>query len=343
MELTPNIGEETVLIKYEEVTGNSEHMVIKGRYGEILYDINVLKKECNDGMSDMIYPYRVEMKNSNGTHWQGCGQVKQAVFATNYFDLPDEHKEMLKMLLQIDDTNIFGKKGIEIMKHFIDESVLANRDDYEPGNNPHRGDIESKYFWYVYNALPDFVNKQQRHRGYYEGSSKLPLTAKLLAYSIFRVDRSPENLKALFRYIKPRLKDWLKESTFNYYGLDGTINGLLSAYEIVNKTPNYKQQLNDCYAVLDTLQGRLEFDGKTEKYIPGTGAYGFDHYELDCYVSRHVTLDMTKSYDDYNYENEVTQHISFWMRRCHEGNMEVVKNILQEVQLMYQTEGVEEF
>ncbi len=335
MELTPNIDEEVILIKYEQIIRNGEHILIKGKYGETQYDIDIKEEECNDGMSDMIYPYRASIKSSEGTNWDGCGQIKQARFATNYIDLPDEHKELFKTLLQSDNVEIFGRKELDMMKHFLNESVLANRDDYEPGNNPYSANIESKYFWYVYNALPDFVDKQERHRGYYEGSSDVPLTAKLFAYSIYRIDRSPENIKALFRYIKPRLKDWLKESVFNHYRLDGTINSLLSAYEIVKKAPNYKQRLNDCYAVVDTLQGRLEFDGTTEKYIPGTGAYGFDHYELGRYVSRHLTIDRPKSNDDYNYENEVIPHVSFWMRRCHEGNMDEVYNILKEVKAIY--------
>lgn len=251
------------------------------------------------------------------------------VLKTNYFDLPKESKQKLEKILGTQELNVLGNLGFEKLQDYFNNSVIKNNKDC-PFGGAYGVDPSTAYFWFVYNSLPEFVNEQERHRGYYKGESNQSYANKLLAYAIYRIDRSSTNLRALFEYMKPTLKTVLPEADYQRK-YASKVNALITNYDYIVKVENYRDSLLQTYQMLDTLSGRIEYDyeiGK-ENYSAELGAYGFSNYDLEGYIARHLKI----SGDELHFMDVL--YFSFWMRRCGEGNMDEVYAILNEVKKIY--------
>ncbi|MBN2891708.1 MAG: hypothetical protein JXL97_07565 [Bacteroidales bacterium] len=239
---------------------------------------------------------------------------------TNYFDLPDDKTETFNSLLKIKNEQL-TEESLEKMQNYIEKNVLA---DINPTGN---GGVESNYFWYIYNALPDFVDEKERHQGYYAGQNEQSFEEKLIAYSIYRIDRSPENLQKIFELVKPNLKNIITEEKYQELELNYKINRVITSYNLIIEIEDYKNKLQEAYNHADTATGIFNNYGSGDVFEKFRGAYGFTAWNLDIMISQHLGV--------YDRNSGPIFYSSFWMRRNHEGNMEKVYEILNEIQSIY--------
>lgn len=242
--------------------------------------------------------------------------------STNYFDLPAESEDDLRQILKTDDLTSLNEPGIDVMGDYLKRTVLAGNSQFGPF-------IGSNYFWYVYNALPDFVAEGERHKGYYRGQNDQPMQQKLLAYSIYRIDRRPENIEKIFQYVKPFLKGVISPEKYSRMGIDRKLRGLLDSYQMISEIEDYKKRLSDAYAKVDTMTGTIvSYDGHEEFRKFENSAYGFSVYELNEFVMKELIPDVDRFHS-------MPEGLSFWMRRSHEGNIDEVHEILKEIEEIY--------
>lgn len=241
---------------------------------------------------------------------------------TNYFDLPEDEEDKLKQILDDNELEVIGRSSIDVMKDYLRKTVLGGKSPFGPR-------LESAYFWYVYNALPDFVREKERHQGYHAGQNEQPLKEKLLAYSIYRLDRSPENVRKLFDFAKPVLKEVFPPSNYERFGVESKVKGLIKAYNKLSEIDGYSEKLSDAYAEVDTMTGTFINIGGQEVFRKfANSAYGFTVYDLNEYIMKKLNPDMDRFHS-------VPVGLSFWMRRNHEGNMDEVYAILKEIDEIY--------
>lgn len=240
---------------------------------------------------------------------------------TNYFDLPDDNSVIFTNTLKTKNTNQLTNESFKVIKTYLSKNLLATY-------NPVSQGIVSNYFWFIYNALPDFIDENERHQGYYSNENKQSFKEKLIAYSIYRIDRSPENLQTIFDFVKPNLTDFISKEQYENLGINNEVNSLIESYNFITEIENYKTNLTEAYNHADTATGSLYINNDEYIFTPFNAAYGFDTYTLSEMISQHLQLDHYSNF----YQS---QQLSFWMRRNHEGNMETVYNILLEIKEIY--------
>lgn len=255
-----------------------------------------------------------QVKNENSKTFS----VKKLNIKTNYFDLTDENASILKKIYNTKDLQTLTNENLPPMQNFILSKVFGN-------TNPNSITLTGNYFWYVYNALPEFVSEKERHSGYYAGEGKTHSQRdRLLAYSLYRIDRNAENIQQIFNTVKPVLKEIITPEIYSQLNLNIKIPSLIGSYEQIVKVDDYKTKLTQAYSQADTATGKF-FDGKFE---PFHGAYGFTAFDLSEIISQKLEWDR---YHEF-YGNP---DLSFWMRRNKEGNIETVYKILTEIEALY--------
>ncbi|MDA3912177.1 MAG: hypothetical protein PF448_12550 [Bacteroidales bacterium] len=255
-----------------------------------------------------------------------CNQ-KQLEIKTNYSDLPETEAQKFEEVLEAKGKSL-TTNSVDIMKDYTKKYLLAS-------SNPTSSGIVTNYFWYVYNALPEFVDESERHQGYYVGDNDQSEEERLIAYAIYKIDRSPENLTKVFEMIKPELKDIVSENLYHSLGVNQEFEKRIRSYDILVEIDNYKELLTKAYMHADTATGILYDYGDTLVFETFNNAYGMDVYSLTEIICQHLAIDR---YDPLYGNNS----LSFWMRRNHEGNMETVYDILNEIKTIYANQDTEE-
>ncbi len=241
---------------------------------------------------------------------------------TNYYDLPEIHEETFHKHLEISKEHKLTEKSVKVVKDYLGRTVLD-------GKSPFGADITSNYFWFIYNALPKFVGEKERHNGYYKNECDLDFRDRLVAYAIYRVDRSPENIKKIFDYVQPFLAGLMPKKKYQQMNLDKKVNSLINCYDILSEVENYKGLLTEFYNKTYTSDGKMKVEGNPEvsKHY-NDAAYGYSSYVLAEKISKH--LDLSRHSALYGQPC-----LSFWMRRNHEGNIVIVYEILLKVKEIY--------
>jgi len=248
-----------------------------------------------------------------------CNQ-KQLEIKTNYSELPETEEQKFEEVLKLKEKS-FTTNSFDVMKEYAKKYLLAS-------SNPVSSGIVSNYFWYVYNALPEFVNENERHQGYYAGENDQAEEERLIAYSIYKIDRSPENLTKMFEMIKPELKDIVSENLYHSLKINQELEKRIRSYDILVEIDNYHELLTKAYMHADTATGVLYDYGDTLVFETFNNAYGLDVHNLTEIICQYLEIDR---YDPLYGNNS----LSFWMRRNNEGNMETVYNILNEIDSIY--------
>ncbi len=242
--------------------------------------------------------------------------------ATHYHDLPVALESELKQVLKTEDLSLLDEHSLEVMSNYLQRNVLSSS-QFGPF-------VSSNYFWFVYNALPGFVEAKERHQGYYKDQNDQSMQQKLLAYAIYRIDRSPENIQRLFQYFRPMLKTIVPPSSYSHAQIDQKVATLLEVYNRIIEIDGYKDRLSDAWMVADTTTGSfVNVDGHEEFRKFENSAYGFSVYELNELILKQLIPQADRF-------TSMPEGLSFWMRRNHEGNMEEVYRILKEIDEMYQ-------
>ncbi len=247
------------------------------------------------------------------------GKNSNSQVRTNYFDLPANQEIILKSLLDINNLKSLTEDNLQLMGRYLSKYVIHNKSQF--GTN-----ITSNYFWFIYNALPEFVDKSEGHQGYYENQNSQNQADRLLAYAIYRIDRNPENLKRLFNYGKPFIKAAINKQDYITCGLGKKINCLLEIHSELIQIENYREKILEASNRADMIRGKTPSDEDFNDFR--RSAYGFSAYDLSELIFLKLGID---SYENYDCITEW----SFWMRRICEGNMDTVHSILVEISQMY--------
>ena len=243
---------------------------------------------------------------------------------TNYFDLPQTKVMELQNQLGCHSLQSLTQSCVSDLGQYLSEKLLGD-------NN-----LTSNYFWNIYNALPDFVDARERHSGYNKGAREYSYKEQLMAYAIYRIDRRPENIQAIFNIFKPLLPQIVTKETYYQTGMAQHVAQVLECYKLVTAQPNYSQLLQNAYNQADTTTGSFTWEGNSKRFQKFEhSAYGFTVYELNNIIAENLKLDAESSLR-YN------MWLSFWMRRNHEGNMSVVYDILKQIQQIYNSEESED-
>ncbi len=258
----------------------------------------------------------------NSLWGKNTNSPNQAV-TTSYIDLPANQEIVLKSLLDTSDLKSLTEKNLQLMGRYLAKHVTHNKSQF--GTN-----VTSNYFWFIYNALPEFVDKSERHQGYYENQNSQNQADRLLAYAIYRIDRNPENLKRLFNYGKPFIKTVIDKQDYIHNGLKKKVDCLLEIHSKLTKIENYREKMLEASSRADMIRGKTPSDEDFSDFIKS--AYGFSAYDLSELIFLKLGMDANENYD-YFY-NCFTEW-SFWMRRICEGNMDAVHSILVEISQMY--------
>lgn len=239
---------------------------------------------------------------------------------TNYYDLPADRVVTLKSILRTNDLSRLDGASLEVLREYGKRKVL--------GTNPLNHNYHTSYFWHLYNALPDFVDSRERHHGYYRyEENSHALDEQLIAYAIYRLDRSPENLRRAFDYIKPYIIQMVPMVSYRHQRMDRIMAGLLVSHRVLTGIPDYERKLTSFWNEYYTADGKMKVNHPEVKKLYD-GAYGFSAWELGEHISRHLGMDRYDSYYGSYW-------LSFWMRRHHEGNMDTVYRILLEIAQLY--------
>lgn len=239
---------------------------------------------------------------------------------TKYYDLPKQFESQFDKTLKSNEAQL-SAESIDVIKQFVNEYLLIDE-------NPVSSGIYSNYFWYVYNSLPDFVEKKERHNGYYSNQSELTFDQKLISYAIYRIDRSPENIQQIFDQYKSILPSFLSKEKYENLGIQDYVNSLIYSYNEIIQVTDYQLLLKDAFVHVDTATGVMYNYANEETFTKFSGAYGKTAYDIGEIVSMHLGYNR---YDAYYG----SPFLSFWMRRNNEGNMETVYKILKEIYQMY--------
>lgn len=253
------------------------------------------------------------VKKEAQTADEPAGERQDAV-ATNYYDLPEEQADQLREQLGTQSLSQLDDGPLNVMKNYLARTVIG-------GQSPYGNRLYSNYFHFIYNSLPNFVSKMERHNGYNKGQGEENPRDQLMAYSIYRLDRSAENLKRLYDWGRPMLKTLVPEAVY-HKRFARAVNGRVEGYETLQQFKDFDIKLQEAYDEYFNEKGELK-DPEL-----ACGAYGFDMYTLQQKIAGHLNVDV--------HYGSIPPHISFWMRRVHEGNAETVYEILKDIQAAYQ-------
>lgn len=260
------------------------------------------------------------------------------VVKTNYYDLPRKEAKDLQELLGTDNLTSLDNGSLNILRDYIIKNLLNEENNFGKAHFEENHVIQ-KYFYHVFSNLPDFVAKKERHTGYYANKNESAKTEKLLAYSIYRLDRNPENLNSLFDYCRPLLPKLLPKKKYLSLGISESVNSLIRTYTFITKASNYQNYLDTIYNTVDTLTGSYwpgEEKGEVgERFrLFENSPYGhslnddYDVYDKYLNISKYISVNKT--------EYKPLWAFSFWVRRHKEGNMITVYEILNEVKKEYE-------
>lgn len=251
-----------------------------------------------------------------------CDKKPNVVIDTNYYDLPEENEATLSKNLKLNAQNQLTSQSLAPLRDFFERNIVKGKVPFDYQN------ITNTYFWFVYNALPVFVSEEERHSGYYKDQTGQSFKDRLVAYGIYRIDRSAGNLKKLFALGKPVMKEVISAQTYSRLRIDEKVNRLINTYDGLKEIPDYKEKISDFYSRTYTPQGEMRLDNPQVK----------EHYGGAYSVSTDVLAEMISKDLNINRYSPLygSRGLSFWMRRNHEGNAETVYSMLKEIQQAYQ-------
>ncbi|MEI9920381.1 MAG: hypothetical protein WDO14_16540 [Bacteroidota bacterium] len=167
-----------------------------------------------------------------------------------------------------------------------------------------------RYYYNYMGALPVFVKIM--------GKSAISWNAEvdsLKAYVLYRLDRSPENIKKLYDVFKPQLVESLSSGLLQDVRPEMTT--LTGIYDHIVAMPNHRE------LVADISKNVAEWDVKN---ADNTDIYN----KLIEQASIYEPIIEEEKFDTHNDPNSIWYH-SFWVRRFAEGNEKVVYEILKEL------------
>jgi hypothetical protein len=198
-----------------------------------------------------------------------------------------------------------------LMKNYVNDIFALPPDGQEADeyNSP-----RLKYFYNYVCALPDFVKVVPKSVAATTSKDSDPLKS----YLLYRLDRSPENIKRLYDAFKPAIVELLTSGYIQDVRPD--MVALITVYDRIVAMPNHR-------AVLGGISKKI---GEWDK--ENTDENGINHsmYTLVDQATIYEPIIDTEKYDPRN-DGKGIWYSSFWTRRFAEGNEKVVYDILKEL------------
>ncbi|HZY78412.1 MAG TPA: SH3 domain-containing protein [Cyclobacteriaceae bacterium] len=139
------------------------------------------------------------------------------------------------------------------------------------------------------------------------------------AFFLYRMDRSPENLRSLYDRFRPLIENMITSGTLRDIRAEG--NALIKVYDHITSLPNYQKVLSD---VTRNATAWDEKHTNDQGRIPGGYAI-LDKSEV------YKPIRLQSVFDAEDSENKAMWYHTFWVRRFNEGNAQVVYEILKEL------------
>ena len=172
------------------------------------------------------------------------------------------------------------------------------------------------YFWKVHLCLPK--GGAGFHRGVYENACGLPRGERGLAKALHAIDRSPENLRRLYDRHKEQAFAVISPALYRSTGAHSTVRALRAAYDFAAKTPELQAKLRGVHQKVLARRRQATLRGR------------FGWRWVDLYV---------EAYLRHGFKTDpgidASWALSFWARRLAEGNVDVVRTILDDIAAHY--------
>ncbi len=246
----------------------------------------------------------------------------------NYEDLSEEKMDEYRQKGYLSQGKYLSEEYFDKLKEYIvssliDTTPLKTYIDY--------GHLKQRYFFFVYNNLPEFVDKKERHTGYYvEANGLEDNDSKFLAYGIYRIDRSPQNIRKTFEFFKPHLTEYVNKELYSKLAIGRSIHSLLDTYAYLQKLERSGAKMDSIYAKVDSVAQHYDYAAPS--------AYG---HSLDSDYGIYDKYLQVEKYDLANPDSAYNSlwAFSFWVRRHHEKNEEEVYKILKEIREIFEVEN----
>ncbi len=188
-------------------------------------------------------------------------------------------------------------------------------------------DPRVRYFYNYMSYLPDFVklNGKSEAMSWKMGDKLVPG----MAYFLYRLNRSPENINYLYNTFKPLIIEALGSPEL--FDVRQDAGYLVKAYEGITAIPNHEQLIKKISE--EVAQWDRKHTGK-DGYISG-------YYILDEQKDIYEPILNEDLIPDAGAMAKIVWCHSFWVRRFNEGNQSVVYNILEEVSKIERREAEE--
>lgn len=242
---------------------------------------------------------------------------------TDYHEIKGMNREKLRNILKSENLDNLTADQLDILRQYALRTVVRGQ-----GDSPFPSRLVSNYFWYIYNALPAVVPERERHYGYYRNQGDMLHSDRLRAYAIYNLDRSSENIRKIFALYKDELREIFPKAVYEHKYRQ-IVDNIIRTYNYLKGIDNYREKLQSFYDEYYTKDKQMKVDTNEKISEVYEGAYGFSAFELAEQLSHHLGLDRYSPVYGSNY-------LSFWMRRNHEGNIDAVREILLEIQNVYE-------
>lgn len=291
--------------------------------GVLLYFLWLSKQKEDHVLTETSLPKDTLTNYAELAHKKGLDTSKLII--VHYEDLAEDKIDEFREKGYLRFGNYLSDEYLQSLKEYFTTYVLDTSEIESYGGYGH---LKQRYFFYIYNNLPSFVDRKERHNGYFaDASMSQGEDKKLLAYSIYRIDRSPQNIRRTFDLFKSQAKDYINMDLYTRLGIKQSIHSLLDSYEYLQTLE--KGKLDSVYLAVDSVATHYNYDTPSAYGHSLDSDYGIymKYLEIEKYAQSHP--------DTY----ETIWVFSFWVRRHHEKNEEEVYKILKELRDIYEVEN----
>ncbi len=252
---------------------------------------------------------------------------------SNYFDLPKNKTKEVKTLLKSPDIAAIKRDGLQVLIDYFKEGITKANDEYET-DVPIYLSLPNAYFRQIYARLPAFAGTPKLDQ-----FAEDEQTPTLAAYLLYRLDRSPETLTALYNVFALAPFRYVSKRAYIKHNMHHTVNGLIGMHERFSKHSEFDEFLTRYYDLLFKGGQSSERNTSCSPWSIARIENEPRFYELLEKLSPELD-DMFENEEDewqLGLEDGVIWGLSFWARRHHEKNRKAVLEILRNVQKLYRS------
>lgn len=255
-------------------------------------------------------------------------------------ELGEAEAAALRSSLELDEVDVgAGSVGLSddrmralvqrVLTRLVIDHGLEAFDFYDKESYPRLA-----YWENIVVQLPDYVQYgvHERYSGY---SDMRDEASRALAYLVYRTDRSPKHLRALFERYRDLVFAAVPRERYHAAGWGRFTRGLLASYDHLVAHAKYPK-------ILDQVDRYVREADESEMFSGGRTANSYGIYAGYGLIAPKVQAEFVRDGGGYSPDDESTDVVwfsSFWLRRYREGNMEVVRDILRELEAHYGAGG----